>query len=311
MSSEMQSKLSWKSQDNPPEINAMLTTLSAEYPLCDGGKGLKLKFRKIESSDVVCNVIRSRGEVLIEYTSVAAAARGVGAALSKQEGNYSTSFTSLGIMLDVSRNMVMRVEHFKKWLRILALSGYNQVLIYAEDTYEMEDQPWFGAYRGAYTMEELQELDDYAVTLGIELVGCIQTLAHMEQILRHPPYTKLADSERVMMPGDPDVLALVEKMMQFWSKALRSRRIHIGMDEAHGMGRGKYQTKFGPNNPFDLMTDHLKKVSAICKEYGLAPMIWSDMFFRLAAANHGYYEPEAVFPAGLREQIEPDCRIKL
>ena len=46
MSSEVQSKLSWKSQDNPPEINAMLTTLSADYPLCDGGKGLKLKFRK-------------------------------------------------------------------------------------------------------------------------------------------------------------------------------------------------------------------------------------------------------------------------
>lgn len=62
---------------------------------------------------------RSPGEVLLEYNSIAGAARGIGAALAKIECEESTPFKTLGIMLDVSRNMVMTVDHLKMWFRRL------------------------------------------------------------------------------------------------------------------------------------------------------------------------------------------------
>ena len=103
-------KLSWKSSGVTPEIDLLLNTLADEYPLSEGGRGLKMKFKKINSSGAAYSrVTRSKGEVLIEYSTTAGAARGVGTALAREEEDSSTPFKSLGIMLDVSRGMVMRV----------------------------------------------------------------------------------------------------------------------------------------------------------------------------------------------------------
>lgn len=309
MNSNSSVKLSWKREDVPQEIAVMLDTLAEEYPLCEGGRGLKLKFKPVTSGENFSRVSRSKGEVLIEYSSLSGAARGIGSALSRIEEECTTPFKKLGIMLDVSRGMVMRVEHLEKWLRRLALSGYNQVQLYCEDIYELEGEPFFGAFRGAYSMEELQAIDAYAATLGIEMVGCIQTLAHLEQVLRHPPYRALQDTPRVMLVGDPGVEALVEKMIAFWSTAFRSRNIHIGMDEAHGLGMGRYHTLNGCSDGFELMNRQLKMVSGICAKYGMSPMMWSDMYFRLTNVEHLYYDTESPFPAGMAENIDPATRL--
>lgn len=302
-------KLAWRESDTPEEIAAALRLLEEEYPISEGGRGLKLKFRKLNDAENVSRVVRNRGEVTIEYSTLSGALRGVGSALAKIDGEERTSFSKLGIMLDVSRNMVMRVEHFKKWLRRLSLCGCNEVLIYSEDTYELEDEPFFGAYRAPYTIDELKEMDDYADALGVELVGCIQTLGHMEQLLQHRYYSSIADSERIMLVDEPETEKLIRKMISFWSSALRSRRIHVGMDEAHGLGRGKHQTLHGAENESALMTRHLKLVSGICKENGLSPMIWSDMFFRMTNPGHEYYDYTSPFPAGLKKEIDPDTQL--
>ena len=217
-------KLAWRESDTPEEIAAALRLLEEEYPISEGGRGLKLKFRKLNDAENVSRVVRNRGEVTIEYSTLSGALRGVGSALAKIDGEERTSFSKLGIMLDVSRNMVMRVEHFKKWLRRLSLCGCNEVLIYSEDTYELEDEPFFGAYRAPYTIDELKEMDDYADALGVELVGCIQTLGHMEQLLQHRYYSSIADSERIMLVDEPETEKLIRKMISFWSSALRMRK---------------------------------------------------------------------------------------
>lgn len=302
-------KLSWKAGEVAPEIALLLQTLSEEYPISEGGRGLKLKFEKVESKEAVSRVSRSKGGVKIEYSTLAGAARGVGSALARIEENVSTPFKSQGIMLDVSRGMVMRVEHLKKWLRRMSLAGYTQVQLYCEDVYELEDEPFFGAFRGAYSLEELQEIDEYASRLGIEMVGCIQTLAHLEQILRHPPYVKLQDTPRIMMVGNPEADALVDKMIAFWSKAFRSRNIHIGMDEAQGLGRGRYHLFNGCVSGFDLMNQQLKMVSGVCAKYGMKPMMWSDMYFRLTNDAGVYYDTESPFPEGLAGQIDPATKL--
>ena len=178
------SRLVWRSADVPEELHELLETLEEEYPVSSYGRGLKLKAKRVEGAGTISRVKRSPGTVLVEYNSIAAAARGIGSALGKIECDESTPFKTLGIMLDVSRNMVMRIDHLKMWLRRLALSGYNMVMLYTEDVYELPDEPFFGYMRGAYTLDEIRELDVYASRLGIELVGCIQTLGHLEQILK-------------------------------------------------------------------------------------------------------------------------------
>lgn len=60
-------------------------------------------------------------------------------------------FRRFGTMLDCSRNAVMSVNSLKKWIDITADLGYNTLLLYTEDTYELDDNPYFGYMRGRYT----------------------------------------------------------------------------------------------------------------------------------------------------------------
>ena len=74
----------------------------------------------------------------------------------------SIKFRRFGVMLDCSRNAVMNLPTLKKWIDLTADMGYNTLLLYTEDTYEVDNQPYFGHLRGRYSQKELKEIDDYA-----------------------------------------------------------------------------------------------------------------------------------------------------
>ena len=64
----------------------------------------------------------------------------------------------LGVMLDCSRNGVLKPESVKRYIDILSRLGYNCLMLYTEDTYEVDNQPYFGYLRGRYSQEELKEI---------------------------------------------------------------------------------------------------------------------------------------------------------
>ena len=94
------------------------------------------------------------------------------------------NFDLFGVMIDCSRNAVPNVAGLKRFFDIISQMGYNLAMLYTEDTYEVEKEPYFGYKRGRYSASELRELDDYAASVGIELVPCIQTLAHLNAAFR-------------------------------------------------------------------------------------------------------------------------------
>lgn len=224
----------------------------------------------------------------------------------KKGFEVSESFVldELGIMLDCSRNAVRSVEHLKEIIRNLALMGYNQLQLYTEETYEIEEEPYFGYMRGRYTAQELKYLDDYAARFGIELVPCIQTLAHLNQIFRWAPYGQIHDVSDIMLVDEEKTYELIDRMFAAMSKNIRSRKIHIGMDEAHLLGRGVYEDKHGAvKNRSELMVKHLKRVCELADKYGYKPMMWSDMFFRLVNDGGYYMKADKQIPQEVKELV--------
>ena len=217
-------------------------------------------------------------------------------------------FRRFGTMLDCSRNAVMNVSSIKKWIDITADMGYNTLLLYTEDTYEVDDNPYFGYMRGRYTQEELKEIDAYALSKGMELIPCIQTLAHLNAIVRWPAYSARVDIGDILLAGDEAVYDLIEKMFETISKCFTSRTINIGMDEAHFVGRGKYYDLHGDKNRFQILIDHLKRVAEIGKKYNFTLTMWSDMFFRLASGGE-YYCADVEFSEDLKRQIPDNVQL--
>ena len=206
------------------------------------------------------------------------------------EVTETACFEKSGAMFDCSRNAVLTVDAFKDFLRKMGMMGLNLAMLYTEDTYEVPGHPYFGYMRGRYSFEELKELDDYADAFGIELIPCIQTLAHMAQYLRWPAAKHLADTDFVLLCGDPEVLEFIETCITAASAPFRSKRIHLGMDEAAGIGSGQYLLKNGYRPTREILREHMTAVTAICEKHGLEPMIWSDMCLRPLSPRDEYYD---------------------
>jgi hypothetical protein len=154
-------------------------------------------------------------------------------------------------------------------------------------------------------MEELSELDDFAYGIGIELIPCIQTLAHLNAAIRWNTFP--TDLEDIMLVDDERTYELIENMFKTISKCFRSRRVHAGMDEALMLGRGKHLDKFGYEDAPSIMKRHLARVKDIAKKYGYDMMIWSDMYFRPWVENHGYYVKKKVeMPKEVIEAYDPE-----
>ena len=185
----------------------------------------------------------------------------------------------LGVMLDCSRNAVMNLPSLKKWIDIMADLGYNTLMLYTEDTYKVDNQPYFGYLRGRYSQAELREIDDYAYDKGIELIPAIQTLAHLNCIFRWPTYSGMRDCNDILLVGEDETYKLIDDMFSSLAKTVRTRIINIGMDEAYMLGRGKYLDKNGLQSRFDILLTHLNKVAEIAKKYGFRCLMWGDMFF--------------------------------
>ena len=195
-----------------------------------------------------------------------------------------------GVMLDCSRNAVMKVEKVKEFVLMLKKMGYNTFMLYTEDTYEIKGEPYFGYLRGRYSAKELKGIDSFCVENGVELIPCIQTLAHLNQALKYWFYADVKDCFDVLLVDEEKTYALIDKMFATIAEVFTSKKVHIGMDEAVFVGLGNFLKKHGYENRFDILRRHLEKVVAICKKYGFEPIMWSDMFFRLA--NGGDYYPE-------------------
>jgi hexosaminidase len=304
-------RLNWKPATTPTDLQTALRTLAQEYPIVENKTApVTMEFKSISSPKRTFHISRTGKTAVIEYSDPTAALRAVGSLLSGIDiPSEETSFTTFGIMLDCSRNAVMTIDHFKGWLRKLALLGYNIAMLYTEDTYQIPGEPYFGYHRGAYTPEELCDIDQYAARLGMEMIPCIQTLGHLEQILKWTAYDSVRDTSSVLLVDEEKTYELIEKMIKHSAEVFKSRRIHIGMDETHDLGRGRFMDLYGYKRGFDIFNEHLARVIEICKKYDLKPMIWSDMYFRMGSQTLDYYDKTCVIPDDVKAKIPKDVQM--
>lgn len=219
-------------------------------------------------------------------------------------------FKTIGAMFDVSRGRVLSVDYLKGRFERIRKMGYNAVMLYTEDTFKLEGEPKWGYMRGGYTEADVKALKAHADQTGLTLIPCIETLGHLEQPLRWPEYRDIRNTYSTLIVGEEKSYALIEKMIAFWARTVGGRRIHLGMDEAWGFAGAKYEERNGKRPPIDVFLEHLDRVNRICAKYGFdEPIVWSDMFYRLASKTHDYYDPTVKADPALAGRIPKNVRL--
>ncbi len=212
-------------------------------------------------------------------------------------------FEEVSLMIDASRGAVPTVDGISRLLDYLAAMGYSMAMLYTEDTVELEGRPYFGYMRGRYTPDELRAIDDYAFDYGIEIIPCLECYGHMEKYLIWGEAWQIKDTERVMLAREDATFEFLDQLIGHVSSCLRSKRIHIGMDEAWDMGRGRFLDKHGLVPMFQIFTEYMERLIGITDKYGLTPMMWSDMYFRTSTKTNSYYNEDTVIPDEVAAKI--------
>lgn len=282
-----------------------------------GKDGLAVSFR-FQAGDEL-SVVRNGNEVVITYGERVHVFRALSLLAQHVEDTAYTTcekcyFNSNGVMFDVSQsNTLMTVDHVKFMLRRMAQMGLNMLMLYNEDNYEIEGWPYFGYMRSRFTAADIREIDDYAFALGIEQVPCIQTLAHLNDALKWPCFSGMREDKACLLPGEERVYDFLEQAIVAATKNVRTKRIHIGMDEAMKLGRGHYYDKHGEVNAGQIMLEHLHRVMEILRRHDLEPMLWGDMFFQRIFGAHSYYKQDygnqeaTVVPVTLANGMEQEA----
>ena len=239
-------------------------------------------------------VIRDGDNITIKYSELSSLFRGLTLVkLHNSELNYHLKFNKYfnhsGLMHDCSRNGVLNINSVKRMILLSALFGLDRFMLYTEDVYEIEGEPYFGYLRGRYTKEELKEIVNYASAFGVEVIPCIQTLSHLNQALRWDAYKDVRESGQTLLAGIEPVYVLIEKMIKSCRESFISNTIHIGMDEAFDMGAYRYALNNEVIDKTKVFLNHLNRVTEICKKYNFHPMMWEDMFFKLNQKGEQWY----------------------
>lgn len=214
-------------------------------------------------------------------------------------------FSRCGRLLDVSRNGVLRVDAFKRYINYMVTLGMNVVILYMEDTFTVEEYPYLGYMRGRYSLEELKEIDDYAYNLGVEIIPYMESLGHMEQYIRWgEEHIKLQTaSDDVMLADDDDTYKFIETCLRTFKRTFRSENVFLGIDEAPMMTRGKYYDLHGPSDFCTVYMRHIRRICDICKEIGYTPGVPTDMICALFSPSKRYHDVNLKFDEAVKSEI--------
>lgn len=268
---------------------------SVTVTVVDGGSGV--------------NLSREGDTGTLRYGSVHDLMRGV--TLWLGHAKEATSFTvdetarfkEVGAMMDLARNGVLTVDYLKHTILRLASLGYTEAWLYLEDVFEIPEEPYFGLQRGRYSQADLHELAVYADQFGLTLVPAIQTLAHLQNALKWEAFQDIKDTPEVLYVEHPATTKFLEHMLKAASAPFTTNKIHIGMDEAYGLGMGDRAIKEGFVDQQTLIQAHLKTVYGLTQKLGLNAYMWSDMWFTIASPTHTMYDETVHFTKEFVDQM--------
>jgi hypothetical protein len=199
-------------------------------------------------------------------------------------------FPARGVMLDVSRDKVYRMETLYALIDRLAGWKINQLQLYMEHTFAYAQHPLVWAEASPFTGEEIEALDQYCRARFIELVPNQNSFGHMARFLKLEPYAHLAEIHGVfqmpwgpvqgpfsLQPDHPGSLELVQGLHAELLPHFSSRMFNAGLDETHDVGQDATSERVAAVGLGRVYLDFFQKVYQSLTAQGRLVQFWGDI----------------------------------
>ena len=134
-------------QDIPAELRAGFLCVAPLLPLSEGLSAVEVTIEKRTQPGF--SIHKSEGQIKILYHQKVEFFRAL-SLLAQHAGSaafelaQASCFSQNGVMIDCSRNAVPKPDFLREILKSMALMGLNWAMLYTEDTYEIDGEPYFG-----------------------------------------------------------------------------------------------------------------------------------------------------------------------
>ena len=215
-------------------------------------------------------------------------------------------FARRGVMLDISRGRVPKLETLLDLAARLADFKINELQLYTEHTfayrkYKPAWQSW-----GALTGDEIRKLDARCRELGIDLVPNQNSFGHLRYFLENPKLKKLGEISEpyecggdapspesgegaaatfvrrptTLAPNHPGTLPFLRGLYDELLPNFSSRFFNVGCDETWDLGRGQCKKLCDRIGKGRVYLDFLIKIHREVSQRGKRMMFWGDIILK-------------------------------
>ena len=203
-------------------------------------------------------------------------------------------FTRRGVMLDISRGRVPKLETLLDFAEKLADFKINELQLYTEHTFAYKKYKSVWQSWGALTGEEIRQLDKRCRELGIDLIPNQNSFGHLRYFLDDLRLKKLGELAEpyeaetkdflrrptTLAPNHPGTLPFLCGLFDELLPNFSSKFFNIGADETWDLGKGQSRKLCEAKGQGRVYFDFLKKIHREVTVRHRHMMFWGDIILK-------------------------------
>ncbi len=203
-------------------------------------------------------------------------------------------FARRGVMLDISRGRVPKLETLLDLAEKLADLKINELQLYTEHTFAYRKYKSIWQSWGALTAREIQILDARCRELGIDLVPNQNSFGHLRYFLEDDRLKKLGELSEpyeaetgdflrrptTLAPNHPGTLPFLRGLFDELLPNFSSQFFNVGCDETWDLGKGQSKSICEQKGKGAVYFDFLKKIHREVSTRRKTMMFWGDIILK-------------------------------
>jgi hypothetical protein len=184
-----------------------------------------------------------------------------------------------GLMLDVSRGRVPKLDTLLDLVRTLAHFKYNHLQLYTEHTFHFPRHPEIGIGADPLTPEDVLTLDAVCRENHIELVPNLQSIGHFQALLKLPRYEHLAETawQWSLATTREETFTLLDDLYGDLLPCFSSRWFNVDADEPWDIGLGQSRELTQADGIGRVYLHHVLRLHELVTRHGRRMMMWADV----------------------------------
>jgi hypothetical protein len=209
-------------------------------------------------------------------------------------------FPRRGVMLDISRGRVPKLETLLDLAEHLADFKINELQLYTEHTFAYRQYKSVWQSWGALTGAEIRRLDTRCRELGIDLVPNQNSFGHLRYFLEDPRLKKLAEIPEsyedasgefvrrpsTLAPNHPGTMPFLRELYDELLPNFSSQFFNVGCDETWDLDRGQSKKLCETKGKGRVYLAFLKKIHHEVSTRGKHMMFWGDIILKYPELIH-------------------------